>query len=206
LTRSRWSQAPRRPRPCLDPLREHLDHGVEVRAGEVGEGRGLAREREELVLAPGLARAGGDDVLGQDIEGRHRRQDAVEPARAHAAQERRALDQLVARGRVEAALRRGTPRVARAPDPLQERREAPGRADLADELDGTDVDAQLERGRRHEDLQVPRPEPRLQLEPPVLREAAVMRRHAVLAHALGEQMGEPLGEPARVDEDQRGAM
>src|SRR6185369_17469346 len=98
--------------------------------------------------------------------------------------ERRALDQLVARGRIEAALGRGAPRVARAPDPLQERREAPGRPDLADELDGTDVDAQLERGRRHEDIQVPRPEPRLQLQPPVLREAAVMSRHAVLAHAL----------------------
>ena len=192
--------------PRLNAVREHLEHGVEVGAGQVGIGRGATDERVEVIFSPRLADGGGHDLLGQDVERRHRRQHAVEPAGAHAAQERRALHQLVARGRVEAALGRGAARMARAADALQERREAPRRADLADELDGADVDAQLERRRRDEDLEVPRAESSFELEPAVLREAPVMGGRPVLTDALGQQMGEPLRQAPRVHEDERGAV
>ena len=40
----------------------------------------------------------------------------------------------------------------------------------------------------------------------LFRHAAVVRGHLVLAEALGQRAGHPLGHPARVDENQRGAM
>ncbi len=134
------------------------------------------------------------------------RPDRVQAARAHAAQQRRALDQLVARGGVEAPLRRGAAGVARAPDALEERREAARRADLASQLDRADVDAELERRGGHQDFQVARPQPGLQPQAAVLRQAAVVGRDLVLADALGQQVGEPLGEPAGVHEHERGAV
>ena len=86
------------------------------------------------------------------------------------------------------------------------RRDAAGRADLAHQLDGPDVDAELERGRRHQRGQVARAEPGLEAEPAVLRQAAVVGRHLVLAEALGEEVRHPLGQAARVHEDERRAV
>ena len=132
--------------------------------------------------------------------------DGVEPAAAHRRQECRALDQRVAGERVQAPLGGAGAGVVRAPDPLQERRDAAGRADLAHELDRADVDAELERRGGDERLQVPGPQPGLDPVAPLLREAAVVGGHDVVAEALAEQVREPLGEPAGVDEHQRGAV
>ena len=89
---------------------------------------------------------------------------------------------------------------------LQEGGDAPRRADLTDELDRPDVDAQLERGRGDERLQVPRPEPPLHLVPAVLRQAAMMGRHLAFPESLPEEVRHPLGQTPGVDEDQRGAV
>ena len=87
----------------------------------------------------------GGDVTGKAlvpvVERRDGRFDAVERARVDGANERGALDQLVAGGGEEAAARGEAEGVARAADALQERRDGAGRADLADEVDGADVDA-----------------------------------------------------------------
>ena len=72
----------------------------------------------------------------------------VELARANGANQRGALDQFVARGGEEAALRLRADPVARAADALQRDRDRARRADLADQIDGSDVDAELERSRR----------------------------------------------------------
>ena len=45
------------------------------------------------------------------------------------------------------------------PDALEQRRDAARRADLADQLDRSDVDAELERGGGHERAQVAGAEP-----------------------------------------------
>ena len=71
---------------------------------------------------------------------------AVELAAAHAVEQRRALDQLVARQREQPALGRAADGVARAADALQEARDRARRAELADEVDVADVDAELQRG------------------------------------------------------------
>src|SRR5215510_15612819 len=69
-----------------------------------------------------------------------------------------------------------------------------------------DVDAELERGGRHQRLELAVLEPLLGVEALLLGEAAVMRRDLILADALGELARHALGHPSGVDEDERGAM
>ena len=99
----------------------------------------------------------------------------IELAAAHAVEQRRALDQLVARQRKQPALGRAADRVAGAADPLQEARDRARRAELADEIDVADVDAELERGGGDQRLQLAGLQPLLGIEPLLLGEAAVVR-------------------------------
>ena len=138
--------------------------------------------------------------------GSARRHDRVEPPGAHRGEQRGALDELVARQRVEAALRRAGAGVVRAADALQERGDAAGRADLAHQLDRADVDAELERRGGDQRLEVAGAQPRLDPVPALLREAAVVRGDDVVAEPLAELVREPLGQPAGVDEHERGAV
>ena len=89
-------------------------------------------------------------------------------------------------------------RVAGAADALEQRRDAARRAELADQLDRPDVDAELERGRRDQHAQIARAQALLDAQPPLLREAAVVRGDLALAEPLLEQVRHALGEPARV--------
>ena len=79
--------------------------------------------------------------------------EAVELAAPHAVDKRGALDEIVARERKQPALGRAADRVAGTADALQEGRDRARRADLADEIDVADVDAELERGGRHQRLE-----------------------------------------------------
>ena len=94
-------------------------------------------------------------------------------------------------------------RVARPADALQQRRDAVRRSDLADQIDVADVDAELERRRRDQRLQLAALQPRLGVEPLLLRQAAVMRRDRVLAEPLAQMPRHALGQPPRVDEHER---
>src|SRR5690606_8334673 len=78
------------------------------------------------------------------------------------------------------------PRAPHAPDPRQERRDRARRAELHNEIDVADVDAELERGGGDDRLQLPGLQPALRVQAMLLREAAVMRRHRILAEPLGE--------------------
>ena len=92
------------------------------------------------------------------------------------------------------------------PDALQEARDGARRAQLADEIDLADIDAQLQRGGGHQRLQLAPLQPLLGIQPLLPGEAAVMGGDIRLAQPLGEMAGHPLGQPARVDEDEGGAM
>ena len=61
-----------------DPLGEHVDHAVEVGAGEVGVGPRAPAELVERVFIPFLAGGGGDDLLRQHVERRVRADDRVD--------------------------------------------------------------------------------------------------------------------------------
>ena len=159
-----------------DAFAEHLDDLVEVVTVEFRVGCGLAEEVEEVVLAPGLAGGLGDDLLGEDVERRYGRVEAVEAAGLDGAHEGGALDELVAGRREEAALRREAEGVAGAADALEEGRHAARRLELADEVDCADVDAELERGGRDERLHLAGLEALFEVEAALLREAAVVAR------------------------------
>ena len=183
-------------------LRQHADHGVEIGARQRPIGPGAAEQREELVLAPLARRHFGDDLLRQHVERLFRDREAIEFPAVHTVEQRRAFDQLVARQREQPALGRPRDRVARAADPLQKSRDRARRAELADQVDIADVDAELQRGGRHQGFQRAAFEPLFGIEPLFFGEAAVMRGHLIGAEPLGELAGHPLDQPAGIDEDQ----
>ena len=93
-----------------------------------------------------------------------------------------------------------------AADALQERVDRARRAQLAHQIDIADVDAQLERCGRDQQLQLAALEALLGIEAQLLREAAVMRGDVLFAEALREMPRGALGGAARVHEHERGAM
>ena len=107
----------------------------------------------------------------------------------HGADEGGALDELVAGGGEEAALGVQAEGVAGAADALEEGRDAAGRADLADEVDAADVDAELEGGGGDEGLQLAGLEALLDAQTALAREAAVVAADVLLAEALARGGG-----------------
>ena len=127
-----------------DAVGDEVDNFVELVTGHLGVGGGAAHEREEVVGAPFLRAHLGHDLLRGDVEWETGELDRVEPAGPHRGEQRGALDQLVARERVQPTLGGSGAAVVGTAHPLQERGDAAGRADLAHELDGPDVDAELQ--------------------------------------------------------------
>ena len=78
-----------------------------------------------------------------------------------------------------------------------------GRADLADELDGPDVDAELQRRGGDKGAQLARAQATLDPLAAFPRERPVVRGHLVLAQSLAELVGDALRKLSRVDEDER---
>ena len=190
----------------LKPFGQHLHDRGEILARQVAVRPGAAEQREQRVLAPFLRRDLGDDLLRQHVERPLRDGEPVEFAARDAVEQRGAFDEFVARQREQPALRRAADRVARAPDALQERRDRARRAELADQIDLADIDAEFERGGRDQRLQRAALEPLLGVEPALLRQAAVMRRDLVVAEPLRQCARGALGHAAGVDEDQRRAV
>ena len=190
----------------LDATGNQFDDLVELGAFELGEGRRAPHEVVQVVGLP-LLRAGfGDDLLGEDVERQARELDRVELACTHRGEERGAFDELVARQREQASLRRAGAAVVRPADALEERGDAARRADLAHELHRPDVDTELERRGRDECTQVAGAQPGLDPVATILRQAAVVRGDRAVAQPLTELVCEPFREPAGVHEHERGVM
>ncbi|SAK95147.1 hypothetical protein AWB82_06876 [Caballeronia glebae] len=187
-------------------FRERAQHGLVVRAIE-RRIRIRARDAlEERVLAPLAARDFGGDLLRQHVERRVRNGQRVEFAAPHAVEQRRAFDEIVARGRKKPSFRHAADLMPGAPDALQKRADRTGRADLADEIDIADIDAQLKRRRGDQHAQFAALQALLRVQTMLAREAAVMRGDRFLAEPLGQMPRRALGHAARVHEDERGAM
>ena len=178
--------------PGGEPFRQHADDGVELLARQIAVGPGAPQAVEQLRLLPVLRRDLGDDLLGQHVERLFGNGQPVELAAPDAVEQRRAFDQIVARKGKQPPLGRAVDRVARAADPLQERRDRSRRTELADEVDLADVDAEFERGGRHHRPQFAALEPLLGRKPALLGHAAVMRGDRVLAEALRQLARDPL--------------
>ena len=164
-----------------DALREHLDDGVEIaRAEDRDRDRRCGRARTDR-LRSRLRSCGGDDLLRQDVERPWRNLQRVQRAGADRTNQRGAFDQFVARGGEDASLRNAVRihPVAGAADALQRHGDRSRRADLADQIDRSDIDAQFERCRRDHRAQLAVLQPLLGLETQSARQASMMRQHCV---------------------------
>ena len=189
-----------------DAVGQHAHHGVEIPALEIAVWIRAAHEREQLVLAVFARRHFGDDLLREHVERMFGDVQAVELAAAHGIEQRGAVDELVAAAREDAALGHAAHRVVGAADALQEHRDAARRAELADELHVADVDAELERGRGHHDLELAGLQALFGVEARFLGQAAVVRGHVCLTEPLGQVARDALHHAARVREHQRGVV
>ena len=86
--------------------------------------------------------------------------------------------------------------MAGAADALQRHRDGARRADLADQVDRADIDAQFERGRGHDGAQLAVLQPVLGFQAQRARQAAVMRQHRVFAQPLGQMVRHAFGQAA----------
>ena len=111
--------------PLRDPFGMHLDHRVEVVARKSPIWPGAPDQVVERAFGDFLASRDGDDLLGEHVERMRRDARLFQPAGADAPDQRRALDELVAREREQARLGDAVTRVRRAPDALQRDREGP---------------------------------------------------------------------------------
>ena len=199
-------ERPAPPAPGDEALGDHLHHLVEVLARQLPVRVRAAPEAEELILGPGFARRLGHRLLRQHVERLRHHHEPVQLSVVHGPHQRRALDQIVAREREQAAPGGAAHGVPGPPHPLQEGRDPARRADLAHQVDVPDVDAELERRRRHQRLQRARAKPVLGRQSRLLGEAAVVRGDRLLPQPVGQPGREAFRHPARVDEDEGGPV
>ena len=92
------------------------------------------------------------------------------------------------------------------PHPLQQEAYRARRPDLADEVHGADVDAELQRRGRDAEAYLSFLEPPLRVVPALLGEAPVVRHDVLFPQPLRHQVRDPLHEAPGVHEDQRGTV
>ncbi len=133
--------------------RQHIEHTVEGRARQLGERRGLSHQAIQSVYLVRLDRAHGDQLLGEHVERVSRIKRGLDAARKHAARGGRGGWQIGLVLRHQHALGRAADVVLRATDSLQARSDRRRGFDLHDQIDGADVEPELERrgsdDRRH---------------------------------------------------------
>ena len=96
--------------------------------------------------------------------------------------------------------------MAGASGALQGDRDGARRANLADEIDCADIDAQFERCGGDERANFAGLQFRFHREPALARKAAVMRGDGIFAEQRREIVSDAFGQAARIHENQRGAM
>ncbi len=191
------------PSPRGEPVAEHAQDAIETLARELAVRVRAPELIQQVALAVSLARGFGDDLLRKHVERTFADGNPIQLSKPDGTKQCRAFDEIVARGRKQACLGNSSHRVARPPRTLEKRRDPSRRPDLTHQIDVADVDSQLERRGGDEGLQAAVLESRLGVEPLLLREAAMVRGHRVLAEALAEMTCHTLCQPACVHENQR---
>ncbi len=189
-----------------DAIGKHRDDFVEIVALEIAIRKRAAHEREEIVFLPIFGGAGGHDLLRENVQRSFGNFDAVEFAVADGANQRGAFQKLIARGGEKAAFGNRAAPVAGAADALQRDGNRARRADLADQIDGADINSEFERRGGDERANFAGFEFGFDGEAADARKAAVMRGDRIFAEQRGEMMRHAFGEPARIHENQRRAM
>ncbi len=124
---------------------EQIEHAVELAAGQIAVRVGALHQGVEIVDRDGPLRARAHELLREDVERVPRDARLLDQPLAHASRDDRALEEIGAELREDAPPRGLAHLVARTADALQATRDRSRRLDLADEVDGAHVDAELER-------------------------------------------------------------
>ena len=190
---------------CADALREHVDDRIEISPGQIAVTVRAANQLEEILFAPLFGRRHRNDLLREHVERLHRDDQPIELARANRPHQRGTFDQLIASRRKDPPFRlRGVLNLMPGPaDALQGDRDGSRRPDLADEIDGSDIDAKFERSGGDNRLQLAAFQPFFRHEPKLAGKTSMVREHGVLAKTVAEMMRHSFGEAARVHEHQR---
>jgi hypothetical protein len=193
--------------PRADAFREQGQHLLEVAPCQRPIGPGCGDLPPQVGLADLAARGDfGHDLLGEHVQRTGRHPDLVQRAGLHRIQQRGALHQIVPAQGKQPSFGRASDAMAGAAHSLQQGIDRPWRADLADQVHLADVDPQFERGGRHQHPQRAGLQPGFGIQAMLPGQAAMMGADCFPAEPIGELPGQPFAQPARVDEDQRGAM
>ena len=96
--------------------------------------------------------------------------------------------------------------MAGAAETLQGDRDRARRADLNDQIDRPDIDAEFERCGGDHGSQFAVFQAGFRIEAQRAREAAVVRQHDLRPEPLRQRMRDAFGKPPRIHENKRGAM
>src|SRR5581483_10859159 len=200
--------------------REKIEHILEGGAAEVGEGSGPAHQSEEIVDGNlGLTGAfafptrdreagrlgyGGDDLLGENIEGIAENRCRLDVSFVHGAGNSGAGDQIGAVFREDDALADHADAVPRAADALHAAGDRRRRLDLNDKVDGAHIDAEFKRGCGDEGANLSAFELPFDFATLGGGEGAVVSARERLLCEVIHRGGETFGGTAVVDEDERG--
>ena len=143
----------------LNPRRYQREHLVIAVSSESTVRSRAPSQVEQCVFVPILCGGFGDDLLSQDVDGRLGWQHRVEHPTVDRGEHGDCLDQLITCRRVDTTHRLAMSTVTRTPDALQEGRDRTRRSDLTDQFNRTDVDAEFERRRCDQRLEITGPEP-----------------------------------------------
>ena len=194
------------PVPALDV---HLHNRIEILLLQFAIRPRPPKSLQQFFLTPSvLARlhARRHDLLRKNIQRRRRLWRAIQIPAPNRPQQRRRLHQFINSERKQPSLGNPPHRMPRPSHSLQKRRDRPRRPHLNHQIDFPNINPQFQRRRRHQRLERPAFQPMLRIQPPLLRERAVMAGDLIIAHHLAQPRGDPLGQLARVHEHQRRAV
>src|ERR1700716_223453 len=164
----------------LDADRHDVEHLLELLPREPPVRPRSPDELEQLIFVYSVIASGrglGDDLLGEDVQRLHGRVQGVEAPPFDRGEQRGALDELVAGGRVYDPAGNAGAVVVGPAHALQERGDAVWGADLAYQLDRPDIDAELERRRGHQGLELARAKALLDSLAALSRQRSVVSGH-----------------------------
>src|SRR5215471_6583275 len=187
-----------------DPFGQHFDNIVEIGPRQIAIRICLLYQFEQLILIPGFAGDGRYDLLSQNIERPFWNFQSIEIACTDGVNERCALDEFIPRCGEQAAFRNAVriDTVSRSSDALKRHCDRSRRADLANEFDRSDIDAQFQRRCRDDRAQLAVLQFLFRFEAQFSRKAAMVSQDSTLTEPLGEMMRDAFGMAPRVDENQ----
>ena len=189
-----------------DAVGKHGQYGLEIRARKITIRVGAANQIVKSLFIPILTSAGRYDLLGENIKRSFRDVNPIQLAAADGPHQSGALDQFIARLRKEAPLGDRPAPVPGPSDALKGHANRAGRADLADKVDGADVNSQFEGSRRHQHTRFTRLQFPLRFQSQLTRQASMVGSYRLLAQAFRQVVGHAFCQTAGVHEDQGGTM